>query len=1264
MEGRGYRAMFGLLLWGALLAPAYAQEAQWIWAPGIAKDQIPPNAACQFRKAFNLNTDGIGRIEIAADDVYQLYVNGRLIGSGKSSRQWNTYDISQFLVRGRNVVAVRVQNGGGNTAALAARVLIRPQNTKWYTFNTDKSWKTSTNAGPQWQSLVYNDRQWAGAQAFGALGDTTPWDRNEQVQVKTEHQNSERFSIQQGFTVQRIMDDEAVGSIIAMAINEFGHIVASREGGPLLLIFDGDKDGIPEKVRTICDEVTSCQGILPLNGELFVTGQGPQGPGLYRLRDVDRNGTMEDVGLLFKFEGSAGEHGAHGLALGTDGMIYIVLGNHVKADTKYADTSTLKTWYEGDITPRYEDPGGHAKGIKAPGGTIIRTDLEGKNVELVAGGLRNAYDLAFHSTAGLTVHDSDMESDLGSAWYQPTTLLSVVEGGEYGWRSGWSRWPSYYCDRLPSVMDTGRGSPTGAVVYDHIMFPAEYQNSLFLADWSEGRILSVRFSKENGTMKTTSLVFLQGQPLNVTDLAVGPEGALYFCTGGRGTGGGIYRVIWNGQIPDRLKNLGSGIAAAIRQPQLDAAWSRQAVAMIKKELGDKWDELVAGVAMSDDNPAHYRVRAIDLMQLYGPEPTDEFLIDLSHSKSEPVRARAARLMGLHKSPQIEVRLNEMLEDEDRDVAQATCEALLRSDCNASIPKLLKLIADNDRTLAFCARRVLEAQPVDTWRDEVLESNDLRVAIIGGLALVTAEPKPNNSLAVLQQLSELMRGQVSDNDFVDLLRTMQVALHRGKLKLDEVAPLREQIAEEFPAGNPVMSRELMRLVVALKADSAAERALDYLKSDAAFEDRVHVGMYLQMLPHAWTGAQRFELLKFYEQAAQMESGSSVPLYLMNATRDFARANLTEQEARIILSEGDRWPNAALGALYKVPVPITDEDAAVLIDLDNKISSDKNYADVYRRLRTGIVALLATSEVEETQEYLRKVWRTDPERRQPVAMALAQQASGENWDYLVRSLHVLQGAAADDVLERLTSVEIATDDPEALRQVILIGLRAIEEGADGVRAQKLLEHWTGESFEGSGPDAMKPWVTWYATNHPDRPPAVLPKPGDDSKWDLDQLLEYITSKEGQFGDPHAGKEAFQKAQCAACHRFGSDGQQVGPDLTSLAKRFSKREVLEAVLFPSHMISDQYRSRRVLTHSGRVYTGLVSDSGNGTMTIRDSQNQVVTLEESDVDQILPSNASIMPDGLLDNLSMQQISDLMAYMGVVPPLEVAGRKTAETKR
>jgi putative heme-binding domain-containing protein len=188
-------------------------------------------------------------------------------------------------------------------------------------------------------------------------------------------------------------------------------------------------------------------------------------------------------------------------------------------------------------------------------------------------------------------------------------------------------------------------------------------------------------------------------------------------------------------------------------------------------------------------------------------------------------------------------------------------------------------------------------------------------------------------------------------------------------------------------------------------------------------------------------------------------------------------------------------------------------------------------------------------------------------------------------------------------------------------------------------------------------MRPWQKWYAKVYPDRAPAQLPK-GDESRWDFDQLVDYMDSDAGKFGDPAHGRDVYTKAKCAECHQFGNHGDSIGPALTGIARRFSKREIVESVLYPAHIVSDQYASKKVLTLDGRVLIGMVSQHDDQSIEIRDSNNRVSIVSEAKIDQILPSNSSIMPNGLLDNLSLQEISDMMAYLGVIPALEVAARR------
>jgi putative heme-binding domain-containing protein len=289
-------------------------------------------------------------------------------------------------------------------------------------------------------------------------------------------------------------------------------------------------------------------GLCYAHDSLYVNGHGPNGTGLYRLVDENRNDQFDakEVRFLKKFQGE-GEHGYHAVVEGPDKMIYVMNGNHTKVPDGVSPDSPHRNYQEDLLLPRQWDAGGHAVGILAPGGYIVRTDRDGKKWELMLAGFRNSYDFDFNADGEIFTFDSDMEWDWGMPWYRPTRINHCVSGAEFGWRSGTGKWPDYYPDSLPTAVDIGIGSPTGVKFGTKSKFPEKYRNALYAMDWSYGRIIAVHLQPRGSSYTGNYESFVKGKPLNVSDLEFGADGALYFITGGRGTQSGLYRVSHAGQ---------------------------------------------------------------------------------------------------------------------------------------------------------------------------------------------------------------------------------------------------------------------------------------------------------------------------------------------------------------------------------------------------------------------------------------------------------------------------------------------------------------------------------------------------------------------------------------------------------------------------------------------------------------------------------------------------------------------------------------------
>lgn len=133
----------------------------------------------------------------------------------------------------------------------------------------------------------------------------------------------------------------------------------------------------------------------------------------------------------------------------------------------------------------------------------------------------------------------------------------------------------------------------------------------------------------------------------------------------------------------------------------------------------------------------------------------------------------------------------------------------------------------------------------------------------------------------------------------------------------------------------------------------------------------------------------------------------------------------------------------------------------------------------------------------------------------------------------------------------------------------------------------------------------------------------------------------------GNKALGKPIFEKV-CANCHKFGAVGKSIGPDLSTIAAKLKRPEVIEAMLFPSKLIADQYKPELIQTKDGDIISGLVIKENVRAVTIvtSDHPEKPIDVLKSNIQARKKSSVSAMPEGLLDTYTNEQVAGLVAFL------------------
>lgn len=532
-------------------------KPSWIWL----QENGEPAPKALFRKEVEIKgAIAAARLYGTCDDQMTVYVDGQKVVEHGNWSEPVFVDVTKILEKetpgGKHVIAVEAENGKSAAGLMIKLVLESGWRDAWAEV-TDDSWMVSIKAAKGWREAGFKvPGGWRKADVVGTIGGE-PWKiTDEQLLAAAglkapEATPIDKMMIAKGFHVDLLhsvpMEEE--GSWVSMCVDPKGRLIACDQYGGLFRITPPGINGVTDlQIEKIDVNIGEAQGLLWAFDSLYVvvnTG-GKFQSGLYRVRDTNNDDQLDSLETLRLLPGSGGEHGPHAILLAPDGQsLYVICGN--KTDlTEFATSRVPRIWDEDNMLPRPYGRG-FMKGVPAPGGYISKIDPDGKEWELVTVGYRNEYDAAFNADGELLTYDADMEWDMNLPWYRPTRICHSLSGVDYGWRNGGAKFPEYYADTVPPVVNIGPGSPTGVTFGYGAKFPAKYQKALFINDWSYGKLYAVHLEPQGSSYTGKFEEFITGTPLPLTDIVINPaDGAMYFAIGGRRVQSGLYKVTYTG----------------------------------------------------------------------------------------------------------------------------------------------------------------------------------------------------------------------------------------------------------------------------------------------------------------------------------------------------------------------------------------------------------------------------------------------------------------------------------------------------------------------------------------------------------------------------------------------------------------------------------------------------------------------------------------------------------------------------------------------
>ena len=1060
------------------------------------------------------------------------------------------------------------------------------------------------------------------------------------------------------FKIMQIAASSEAHNIFCMTLDAKGRVVVSGPGYIRTLI-DTDGDGYLETAREFYSDLPSgAMGLLADEGGLYFVG----GRGLERLEDDDGDGRADGPPRLVLPLEAGGEHNAHAVRRGADGFLYLVTGNY--GGFKHEQIC-----------------GGLSPVIDPYAGVLIRLSPSGDNIAVLAHGLRNTYDFDFDARGELIGWDSDGERDVGLPWYRGCRLYHLSVGADGGWRSsGSGKLPIHAVDVARPIVDAGRGSPTGVVVYRHRQFPHRYRDGVFIADWTFGRVLFVSLKKGEATYDGRLEDFLQSSPKTPfapCDLEVAPDGSLLVASGGRGLAGAVYRVTFERRVAAEHQH--SPLDRVLRAPSPLDAWSRARWTPVVKTIPT---ERFLDAIRDSTRPIDERVRALDVLFEQRPDAARDALRVLCERRvNAPPRLRARAAWWSGRTGNLSA-VRVYLKDPDPWVLRVAiegCVPFLDGDTRRELSRELFRHANHP---ARRVRQSLAAVLAHVPRAELPAASHRREVLVRGLSSVLQAPWGQLPVAALEDAERALDLALRDalsispaakEDTLDALRLLELVFERLQQKRnpravfyedwDAIAldPWRERIETLAPlvvaaahGSDRTLRRYATRILalLAVESEAAADTVLAQIDLSSSPGEDILTLSYLGRLPPQ-SLADRLDrladaLLALSWKFRAGRDGRDRRWHRFVAT---VAGRLFERQpglSRQLVADG-RFGEPDHVTLVGV-MAADDRSRAIVSFLSRPTPATSDE----RRSLLGLFA-----EFPDASRVRLREFADDAEFRSLALSGLAKRPTEAErqlfLDALSDSDRNLVGTAVLG-LQRLPRPELNSQEFSEEAVGLLRWGYVLDRDEAHLTTRDLiaaeLERLTGEGsgYQKGGKDspqraAFDAWADLLRARSTDLSEQIETLVAE-RKSDEERVREVIASAPWTEGDARAGAKAFEKFACHTCHHVGGRGHALGPDLSGLGTRFSVEEMVTAIGLPNRDVPPRYRADILVLGSGEQVHGRAVYDSREALLFQSREGRFIRLRSDEIVQRIRTSQSLMPTGYLETMSLREVADLVAFL------------------